>query len=251
MPCRAVRHCLQTGVDVVLRTASPALSARHQFEFHHTFGAKIDGHGAVRVLRCGGHEQSGAAFQGSQHFGPADDLRKMWRANLLLPFCYEDKVYRGLALRRTNGVQRSKECRLWALLVDGSTTDNHFAESRLLDQSCVKRWRRPFGGIDLLHVIHEIETDGLGSARIQCRKYSRLPIGGNLSYLVEAGIAQHVHKQATAFLHSTIFSGDRRLTNPGLQSLNTLIVELPDLVPDGLEVGVLGLCRVWKRYAGG
>ena len=50
--------------------------------------------------------------------------------------------------------------------------------------------------------------------------------------MLEAGIAQHTHRQVAAFRYPAILRGDRRLAYPLLQALHGFIVTLLDLLVD-------------------
>ena len=56
----------------------------------------------------------------------------------------------------------------------------------------VKGRRRPFGGIGLLDVVHEIKAHRAGRAGIQSGEDAGLAVGGDLGDLAEARLAQHV-----------------------------------------------------------
>src|ERR1700675_447029 len=134
-----------------------------------------------------------------------DDLRKMRGADFFFTFGDKNKIYRELAVCGANGVKSGEEGGFGAFLVYGAAADQNFAEAGLVDDCSVPRRRGPFGGIDLLDVIHEIEPDGLGSTGVERGEDAGLAVGGNLGDLRESGVAQHLHGELTAFVHATIF----------------------------------------------
>src|SRR6266851_627582 len=136
-----------------------------------------------------------------------------------------------------NGVKRGEACGFGAFLVHSAAADDHFTEAGLVDQRGVPGRRGPFGGINLLYVIHEIEADGFGSAGVEGGEDAGLAVGGNLGDLREAGFAKHLHGELAAFVHTAIFGGDGGLANPGLQALEGFVVTLVDFGEDGVEVG--------------
>src|SRR5689334_20355222 len=85
--------------------------------------------------------------------------------------------------------------------------------------------------IRLLDVVHEVESEGLRSSRIELGKNPRLTIGGNLGDLVESRLAQESHREVATFVDTAVFCGDRRLLDPFLQSLDGFVVMLLDLGP--------------------
>ena len=95
-------------------------------------------------------------------------------------------------------------------------------------------------GIDLLHVIHEIDTDGARSAGVERGEDTGLAVGGNFRDAVEAGVAQHAHGEVAAFVHAAVLGGNRRLANPLLQALHGFVVALFDFLLHGGEIGNVG-----------
>ena len=226
------------GVDIVHWTQSPAFAARNQFEFHNALSAELDGDAAIKILRRTGNEDAVRFLQCGNHFWTAHDLREMRRPDLFFAFGDQNEVDGKFLSGATDGVQRSQECRFRALLVDGAAPDHDFAESGLVDECSVERRRRPFGGRDLFHVVHEIDTEGAGSASVEGGENSRLAVGGNFCGCLKSGVAQHLHGQFATLVHSAIFCGNRGLTNPSLQALHGLVVTFFDLFPNRLKIGL-------------
>src|SRR6266511_3789604 len=102
------------------------------------------------------------------------------------------------------------------------------------------RGRRPFRGVDLLDVVHEVEAERLGRARVKRGEDAGLPVAGDFRDLLETGIAQHPHRQLAAFVHAPVFGGDGRLADPFLQPLHRFVVAAFDLREDRGELGLLG-----------
>src|SRR5207245_7912654 len=70
-------------MNVLAWPATPALPARDELAFDHPLGAEGDGHPPVRPLRRRRHENPQRAAQGGLHLGPAHDLGKVGRPDLL------------------------------------------------------------------------------------------------------------------------------------------------------------------------
>ena len=135
-------------------------------------------------LRGDGHEYAGAFAKRGLHFGPPHDLRKMRRADLLFAFGHENKIHGQLSASAADGVQRGEERRFRPFLVDGAAPDEDFADAGLVDERGVQRRRRPFRGIDLFDVVHEIEAHRARRAGIERGENAGLAVGG---ILVTAG----------------------------------------------------------------
>ena len=150
-------------------------------------------------------------------------------------------------------MQSRQESGLRALLVGGPTPDQNLSETWLIDDCGIEGWRRPLRRIDLLHVIHVVNPDSARRTHVEGGKDARMPIGGNFGDLLEAGVAQHLHHHAAAFFHAAILGGNRGLAYPGLQALQSFIMALLDLRPDGVEVGIVskgkpGHCRSRRSH---
>src|SRR5258708_12460145 len=159
-------------------------------------------------------------------------------ADFFLAFGYKDEIDGELAACAVNGVKCGEEGGFGAFLVYGATADDYLAEAGLVDQRGVPRWRGPFGGIDLLDVVHEVEAKRFRSAGVERGEDAGLAVGGNLGDLREAGFAKHLHGELAAFVHAAIFGGDGGLANPGLQPLEGFVVSLVDFGDDRPQVPV-------------
>src|SRR6267154_1323015 len=170
------------------------------------------------------------------------DLMEMRRADFLFTFGYEDEIDGEFAACSANGVKGGEERSFGTFLIYGAAADDYFAEAGLVDERGVPRRRGPFGGIDLLNVVHEIEAECFGSAGIESAEDAGLAFGGNLGDLAEAGFAQHLHGQFAAFVHPAVFCGVGGLVNPGLQALEGFVMALLNFGEDGVEIGGYGCC---------
>src|SRR6266404_657406 len=237
MPRGAVEARLVAGVHVFARAAAPLFAAGDELELDNTFGAEKLRDFAVEALRRKGHEDAVALFKGGENIGAMDDLREMRGADFFFAFGDEYEIYRELAACAANGVKGGEESGFWTFLINGAAADDDLAESRLVDQRGVPRRRGPLGGIDLLDVVHEVEADGFGGAGVERGEDAGLAVGGDHGDLSEAGVAQHLHGELAAFVHTAVFGGDGGLANPGLQTLEGFVVALIDFGENGIEVG--------------
>src|SRR5207247_8267943 len=105
--------------------------------------------------------------------------------------------------------------------------------------------RRPLGGIGLLHVVHEIKSDGARRAGVERGKDARLPVGRNFRDPAESGVAEHAHREVAAFTHAPLLSRNRGLANPMLQALHRFVVALLNFFLDEVEVATawIGVVR--------
>src|SRR5258707_13877661 len=87
-----------------------------------------------------------------------DYLVEMRGADFFLAFGYKDEIDGELAACAVNGVQCGEESGFGAFLVYGATDDDYLAEAGFVYQRGVPRWRGPFGGLDLLDVVHDGEA---------------------------------------------------------------------------------------------
>src|SRR5262245_52225626 len=106
----------------------------------------------------------------------------MRRTNLFLAFSDKHQIDRQLLARAADGVERGQEGSLWAFLIDGAAADEDLSEARLIHQRRFEGRRRPFGGIDLLHVIHKVNAQRARSARVQDGEYAGLSISRYFSH---------------------------------------------------------------------
>ena len=160
----------------------------------------------------------------------------MRRADFLFAFGDENEVHGHFFARAANGVKRGEERGFRAFLIDGAAAHDDFAEAGFIEQSRFKRRRRPFGGISLFDVVHEIEAEGFGRAGVKCGENTGLAVGGHFFDAAEAGFAEHLHHQVAAFVHAAIFSGDGGLANPPLQALYGFVVMLLNFGANCCEV---------------
>src|ERR1700719_1387062 len=249
MPRRTVHPGFIAGVNVFTRAASPFLAAGNQFELNHTFCAQVHGDVTSEPLGREWHEDSGAFAQGSLHLGTVNNLRKMWRPNLFFAFRDKNKIDGEFFPRAANRVQSREECGFRALLIYRSAANDDFAEAGFVHHSGVERRRRPFRGVRLLYVVHEIQADGSRRTGVERRENAGLPIRGYFAYLTETGVAKHVHGEFATFVHTAIFRSDGRLANPGLQALHAFVVTLGDFGVDSVKVsrGRVGAVRPGER----
>ena len=68
---------------------------------------------------------------------------------------------------------------------------------------------------------------------------------------MEACIAQHLHGEFAAFVDLAVLGGDRRLTNPRLQTLHRFVVPLFDLFEHRVKIGLCGWCQLSCRESSG
>ena len=94
MPCRTIEPRLVAGVNVFAWTASPFFAARDEFAFDDSFRAECHGDVAVQLLLRRRHEDSRTLLQCLKHLGPANDLRKMRRADLLFSLSHQYQIDR-------------------------------------------------------------------------------------------------------------------------------------------------------------
>ena len=171
--------------------------------------------------------RNAACTSGAKH-----ELADMRRADLLFAFGDQHQVHRHLLAGAADRVQRGEERRLRALLVDRAAADDHLAEAGLVDELRFERRRRPFGGVELLHVVHEVEADGLRRAGIERREHAGLAVGVDDLDLLESGIARELRHVLGAFARIAVLGGDRRQRDPVLQPLDRFVVALGDLALD-------------------
>src|SRR5260221_12533835 len=107
-------------------------------------------------MRGRGHEDAAALFYGGEDFWAMGCLVEMRGADFFLAFGYKDEIDGELAACAVNGVQCGEESGFGAFLVYGATADDYLAEAGLVDQRGVPRGRGPFGGIELLYVVHGV-----------------------------------------------------------------------------------------------
>src|SRR5215469_3516284 len=91
----------------------------------------------------------------------------MRRADLLLAFGDKDEIDGQFLARAADGVKRGDQGGLRTFLIDRAAAHDDFSEAWLVEQGRFERRRRPLGGVGLLDVVHEIEAESFGSARVE------------------------------------------------------------------------------------
>src|SRR5436853_3876291 len=226
-------------MDVASGTAAPAFAAGCELKLDDPLSAEIDGDLPVEILRGVRHENAAAFLESRHHFRLMDDLRKMRRADLLFAFGYEYQIDGELAARSSDCVKRREECGFGTFLINGPAPDHYFAEAGLVDKRSGPWRRRPFGGIGLLHVIDEVQSEGSRSARVELREYTRLAVSRDPSHFGESRLAEESHGEIAAFAHSAVFGGDRRLFDPFLEPLYGFAVTFLYLGANSAQIGVI------------
>ena len=240
VPRRAVHGRFQAGVDVVLGPASPLLAGGNQLQFDDAFGAEIDLDVAVGLLSCGRHEDAHGFLQRGHDLGILHDLGKVRRADLLFAFADQHEVYRQLYFRLFESAQCAEERSLGTFLVHRAATDADLAQTLLVDDLAFQRRRRPLGRIELLHVVHEVNADRRGRARIDDSEDAGLAGGRDDFDIGESSLASQLRHVLRTLRIVAVFGGDGRQRDPLLQVLDVFVVHLGDLGQDGLHVGISG-----------
>ena len=80
----------------------------------------------------------------------------MWRADFFFAFRHKNEIHGELFAGAANRVQRGEECSFRAFLIYCAAANNGFAEPGFIHQSGTEWRRRPFRGVGLLDVVHEI-----------------------------------------------------------------------------------------------
>src|SRR5262249_28083971 len=96
--------------------------------------------------------------------------------------------------------------------------------------------RTPFRRIGLLHVIHEVQSQSFWCACIQRGKNAGLAVGRHFLDALKSRVAQQLHHQRAAFVHSAIFRGDGGLLDPVLQAFHRLFVVFFNFRADAVGV---------------
>src|SRR5688500_20145681 len=74
-------------------------------------------------------------------------------------------------------MQRGEQRHLGPFLIGRSATDHHLADPWPLDNPAFQRWRAPLGGIVLLDVVHEVDTEPRFGSGVEYAKHARLSGG--------------------------------------------------------------------------
>src|SRR6185437_7548171 len=69
-----------------------------------------------------------------------------------------------------------------------------------------------------------IEAQSFGRAGVEGGEDAGLAIRGDFGYLLETGLAQHLHGELTTLIHAAVLCGNRRLANPGLKTLQGFVM---------------------------
>ncbi len=229
------RH--QAGVHVLGRTAAPLLAARDELDLDHTLGTKVDRCGAVPILSRGGHENADGASQGRLDLRIRGDVSEVRRADLLFAFCDEDEVHRGLHPRVLECVERGEERRLRPLLIDRTPAHQCLPFTRTIDHPSLERRGRPFSGVVMLDIVHEIDGERALGARIEGREHAGNPLGRNDPGLLEPRIERQLPHMLGAFRVVDAHIGDGRKSDPFAQTLHRFGVVRGDLGDDFATVG--------------
>src|SRR6266700_7199292 len=139
-------------------------------------------------------------------------------------------------------MQRRDERRLGSFLVYSASSYEDGAKFWFFYQLRVPRRRRPLGRINLLYVVHEVEAERAGCARIERGENSGLAVGRNFGDFTKSGFAEETHREVAAFADTPILRRNGWLVNPLLQSLHRFVMLLGDLREDWFEIFVVRDC---------
>ena len=176
--CRAAL-CCWSGYRLS-RAASPLFAAGNQFEFDHALGAEVMRDFAVEVLRSERHEDChGIFFSAASTSGRRTICGKCGEPISSSPSATKTKLTGSLrpAPRMACSAARNVASGPFWFTAPRPTTT--LPKPGLIDNARLQRRRRPFRGIDLLHVIHEVKTKSFGRARVQRGEDSGLAVGGD------------------------------------------------------------------------
>ena len=176
---RAVEPRAVARVDVLLRARGPTSRRSRPARSSTTPLAPSD----TVTLPSGSCAADGmktprSASSAAVHLRPLHDLLEVRRADLLLALGHQHEVDRQLAARAADGVQRGEERGLRPLLVDGAAAHRRPCRSPGLSTSAASHGGDDHSaGIDLLHVVHEVEADRARRARVERREHAGLAVG--------------------------------------------------------------------------
>ena len=136
----------------------------------------------------------------------------------------------------TDRVERRQERALRPFLVHRAAPDDGLAQAGLVHQAPLPGRRGPLAGIDLLHVVHEVQPEGLRGAGVEEREDPRFPVGADAIRALEAGVAEQLDHQLYAFLAADVLRGDGGLVDPLLDAADGFLVSPCDLLVHGREV---------------
>ncbi len=140
-PRRTVHARFIARMDIEFRAASPVLAARDQLQLNDALRAERRHYRAIQRLHSRRHEHTRTFSQCGQHLRPANHLRKMRRADFLLPFGHQYQVHRKLASRVAEAMQGREKGGLWPFLVYRPAAHQRFSNARFVHQRSLKWWR--------------------------------------------------------------------------------------------------------------
>src|SRR5207249_6748663 len=129
---------------------------------------------------------------------------------------YQHQVHGELAAGGLEGEQRAQEGVLRTLLIHRATPHAHGAEALPPHESRLERWRAPFGGLELLHVVHEIDSHGGAGSRIELAEHSGFSGGAYELDAREARLACELRHVLGPLRVIPVRGGDRGPPAPSL-----------------------------------
>ena len=200
--------------------ATPLFAARDQFQLDDALGTEIDGDVAVLVLPAGGNEDALGLLERGEDVGALHDLVKVRRADFFLALGDQHEVDREFRLGLAHGMKRGQHGGLGSFLIDGAATDDRAAESGLVDDAPFERRRRPFGGIELLDVVHEVQGERALRAVVHRGEDARMTVGRHDRGRIEPCLARQGRHVFGAFLHAAVLGRDGGQRDPVLNPLD-------------------------------
>jgi len=144
----------------------------------------------------------------------------MRRADFFLALADQDNIDGQFPAGRADGVQGGEEGRFRAFLVDRAAAHDRLAETGPVDNRGFQ-WRGgPFGGVELLDVIHEIDAKRPFRACVQGGEDARVAIGRHDFDMLESGVFGEFCHILRAFGHIAVFGCDRGQCDPVLNPLD-------------------------------
>ncbi len=117
-------------------------------------------------------------------------------------------------------MERGEEGRLGPLMIASTPADHCRPQPLLLDKPALKRRRRPFGGVELLDAVHEIEAKGARRPDVDRSEYAGVASRGHDLGIGKSRIARQLGKKGRALGHVAVFRGDRGERDPFAQALD-------------------------------
>ncbi|EMD82518.1 hypothetical protein C725_2239 [Pacificimonas flava] len=179
------------------------------------------------------------------------NLAEMRGADFLLALGDQHQIDRQGDAGLFEGVQRGEERRLRPLLVRRTAPHDRAAESLLVDKSRLCRRRRPFAGIELLHIVHEIDAERARGADIVGGEDAGMSIRQDDFHLLKTRIARQRGHIFGALLHVEVLGGDRGIADPVLNARNRRILLGLGGCADRSAVVILCERRPRKQACGG